>query len=212
MSTPGELPNNGVTKPSPYPGMLRAVMSGFGTAKGPLIWIFVCLSGASLIAAGILLGAALSANAKIRALHLGRDIAVDAAKSPAPVLEARSDFLLKRDRIDDAQPLLDQAVARAPHPILERMLYKMANARMRASIKAIEDGKYDKAIPLTALAKSEYRRALGIDPSFWDAKYNLDVAMRLVRDLPVGQGEDKEPVKLPSKLWTDLPGVPTGLP
>jgi mxaK protein len=89
----------------------------------------------------------------------------------------------------------------------------MANARMRASIKAIEQGNFDRATPLVALAKSEYRAVLGLEPGNWDAKHNLDVAMRLVRDLPRAEGEDEagkdEP---PAKLWTDLPGVPKGLP
>jgi mxaK protein len=37
--------------------------------------------------------------------------------------------------------------------------------------------------------------------------------MRLVRDLPQGVGEDEQkPLETPDKLWTDLPGVPKGLP
>ncbi len=93
------------------------------------------------------------------------------------------------------------------------MLYNMANARMRAAIAAIGKGDYDKAIPLVALAKSEYRSALRLDAADWDAKYNLDIAMRLVRDLPQAVGEDEEkPLETPQKLWTDLPGVPKGLP
>jgi mxaK protein len=93
------------------------------------------------------------------------------------------------------------------------MLSNMANARMRAAVAAIEKGNLDKAIPLVALAKSEYRSALRLDPVHWDAKYNFDVAMRLVRDLPQAVGEDEQkPLETPEKLWTDLPGVPKGLP
>ena len=66
---------------------------------------------------------------------------------------------------------------------------------------------------MVMLAKAEYRNALRIDPQNWNAKYNLDVAMRLVRDLPQAVGEDEEkPLETPEKLWTDLPGVPKGLP
>lgn len=181
-------------------------------ARGALIWTLLLASAGALLWSGMGLAQAVRANAILRALGSGRDITVDAAKASPALLEGRAEFLLFRDRIEDAQPLLDQAAGRAPSAVLKRMLYNMANARMRAAIKAIDSGNYDKAIPLVSLAKSEYRKVLGLDPGFWDAKYNLDVAMRLVRDLPMGEGEDKEPAKLPSKLWTDLPGVPTGLP
>jgi mxaK protein len=181
-------------------------------ARGALIWTLLLASVAALLWSGMELAHAMRANATLRALGSGRDVAVDAAKALPAVLEGRAEFLLFRDRIEDAQPVLDQAAGRAPRAVLKRMLYNMANARMRAAIKAIDAGNYDKAIPLVSLAKSEYRKVLGLDPDFWNAKYNLDVAMRLVRDLPMGEGEDKDPAKLPSKLWTDLPGVPTGLP
>ncbi len=93
------------------------------------------------------------------------------------------------------------------------MLYNMANARMRGAVTAIGKGDYDKAVPLVMLAKAEYRSALRLNPSNWDAKYNLDIAMRLVRDLPQAVGEDEEkPLQTPEKLWTDLPGAPKGLP
>jgi mxaK protein len=80
-------------------------------------------------------------------------------------------------------------------------------------MSAIEGGALDKAIPLTKLAKDDYRRALSLDPDFWDAKFNFDVAMRLVRDLPGYEQEGEEaPPDAKTRLWTDLPGVPRGLP
>jgi mxaK protein len=153
------------------------------------------------------------ANAAIDGMRAGSEVEVDAAEAPPEMLDARAAFFLRRDRIDEAQPLLDQALLRADAPIQMRMLFNMANARMRGAVAAIGKGDYDKAIPLVTLAKSEYRSALRLDPAFWDAKYNLDIAMRLVRDLPQAVGEDEEkPLQTPEKLWTDLPGVPKGLP
>ena len=152
-------------------------------------------------------------NGAIDRMRAGSDVAVDAADEAPALLEARAAFLLKRNRIEDAQPFLDQATVRADPAIRVRMLYNMANARMRAAVVAIGKGDYDKAIPLVTLAKSEYRNALRLDPANWDSKYNLDIAMRLVRDLPQAVGEDEEkPLQTPEKLWTDLPGVPKGLP
>ncbi|HWK38203.1 MAG TPA: hypothetical protein VNR88_04745, partial [Hyphomicrobium sp.] len=152
-------------------------------------------------------------NTAIENLRTGSDVEVDAARASAPLLEARAAFLLRRGRFEEAQPFLDQAELRAGPAIYARMLYNMANARMRGAVRSIEKGDFDKAIPLVSLAKSEYRSALRIDPKDWNSKYNLDVAMRLVRDLPQAVGEDEEkPLETPEKLWTDLPGVPQGLP
>ena len=65
----------------------------------------------------------------------------------------------------------------------------------------------------TRLAKDDYRLALRLDPTAWDIKFNFDVAMRIVRDFPgyEQEGEDVPP-DAPKRLWTDLPGVPKGLP
>jgi mxaK protein len=66
---------------------------------------------------------------------------------------------------------------------------------------------------LVRLAKDGYRRSLALDPGLWDAKYNLDVAMRLVRDFPqIDRMSEEEPADLPVRLWSDLPGLPRGLP
>lgn len=184
-----------------------------GSAKAAVLWLALIASAAAFGTAGLLFVSKYRANAVIERLRAGVDVAVDPVGASPALLDARAGFLLKRDRTDEAQPLLDQAAARADSGVLVRMLYNMANARMRAAVEAISKGNFDKAIPLVALAKSEYRSALRLDPENWDAKYNLDIAMRLVRDLPQGAGEDdQKPLETPEKLWTDLPGVPKGLP
>jgi mxaK protein len=182
-------------------------------ARTGLLWTALCASGAAfLIASSVYLRQA-QTNAEIERLHAGKDIAIDAASAPPALLAARQAFLLQRDRIEDAQPLLDQAILRAPADVQVRMLYNMGNAHLRAAIEAVRKGTFDKAIPLVALAKSEYRSALRLNPGDWNARYNFDVAMRLVRDLPPGEAVDeKDPLKTPEKLWTDLPGIPEGLP
>jgi len=195
------------------PSKLQSLATLTGGAKLMALWLCLIASVAIFAVAGILLIEKWRANVAIERLRAGADVPVDAADAQAALLDARAGFLLHRDRIEEAQPLLDQAALRAPKPILVGMLYNMANARMRAAFDAIGKGDYDKAIPLVTLAKSEYRSALRLDPSNWDAKYNLDISMRLVRDLPQGVGEDDEkPLQTPDKLWTDLPGVPKGLP
>jgi len=152
-------------------------------------------------------------NATIAALKAGEDISVDLRKASGEVLFARSEFLLSHDRREEAQALLDSSSRFADPKLRARLLANHANARIRLAIAFVERGNQDKAVPLTRLAKDEFRLALRLDPDAWDIKYNFDIAMRIVRDFPGydQEGEDIPP-DAPKRLWTDLPGVPKGLP
>jgi len=192
---------------------LHEGLAALGGAKAVLLTAVLAVSALIFAISGWLYVDKLQTNTAIDKLRTGTNVDVDATRGSAPLLEARAAFLLRRNRFEEAQPYLDQAELRADPAIYARMLYNMANARMRGAVRSIEKGDFDKAIPLVALAKSEYRSALRIDPEDWNSKYNLDVAMRLVRDLPQAVGEDEEKaLETPEKLWTDLPGTPQGLP
>lgn len=208
---PLTLPSTQNTGVAAY--LLRRIAHALRAAKAALLWLAFGASIVVLVVCAALYAAHTRTNGIIAGLRTGKDIAVNATTASPALLEARAYFLLTRDRLEEAQPLLDQAALRAAGGPESRMLYNMANARLRAAVAAIEQGHFDKAIPLVSLAKAEYRSVLRRDPENWDAKHNLDVAMRLVRDLPRAQGEEgTDPEQTPSKLWTDLPGVPKGLP
>ena len=152
-------------------------------------------------------------NAAIRAIVAGEDVNIDPKRASGEVVVARARYLLDRDLIDDAQGLLDAAGPHLSSGARSRVLYNLANWRTRRAMALIQNGELDKAIPQTKLAKDDYRRALTLEPGAWDAKHNLDVASRLVRDLPTYEQEGEEaPPDAKTKLWTDLPGVPRGLP
>ena len=125
---------------------------------------------------------------------------------------ARLNFLLARDRFDEAQAVVDAARARVEADVLADMLYNQANANIRRAFAAIEQAKPDAAIPLTKLAKDNYREALRLNPEFWNAKHNFDVASRLMRDFPGYEQDGEDQPEAETKLWTDLPGVPRGSP
>ena len=170
----------------------------------------VALGGAAFSGARLLL--AQHDNGLIRSLGAGHDLATSAS-DPVPLLYARLHFLLVRDRLDEAQPLLNQILREGDARQSSAALYAMANARLRVAFAQLEKGRIDPAIPLVRLAKEGYRRALGLEPEFWDAKYNLDIAMRLVRDFPqIEQSGEELPPEAAKKLWTELPGLPKGLP
>lgn len=151
-------------------------------------------------------------NSDIAALLSGRDIPIAEDARPELML-ARLAFLTTRDRFDEAQPLLNRIAASGDRRIAAVASYDLANARLRAAIGHLEINDIDPAVPLVRLSKEGYRRALMRDPSFWDAKYNLDIAMRLVRDFPDIETSGEEiPPEAAKRLWTDLPGLPQGLP
>lgn len=172
---------------------------------------------AVLLAALIVQGVALLHEASdaqtIRDLAAGHDVAIATGSATPEVLLARIRFLLQRDRIEETVPLLDLLARRGVPPVLARAAYDVANARVRRAFAAIDQGDLDKAAAEIALARAGYKLTLRTTPADFDAKHNLDVASRLVRDFPkIAPDEDEEPAPRSSDLWTELPGQPRGLP
>lgn len=170
----------------------------------------------ALTASATLVGAALlwslfAANRRIDALAAGRDVEVGSDARPAEVA-ARAAFLLQRERFDEALPLTERAAAGTDPEIAAAALYNGGNAHMRRAFARVGDSHFDAATADVNLAKDYYRRALRVAPGFWDAKYNLDIAMRLVRDFPEGPADDQDPPRQSKRAWAELPGLPKGGP
>lgn len=152
------------------------------------------------------------ANRTIDALAAGRDVEVE-AQAAAELLAARIAFLAARDEIDRARALVDALDAKGRAALSATAHYGLANALLRKSFALLERGDLEPAGPSINLARREYRRALQFDPDFWDAKYNLDVASRLIRDFPEFERENGDELPAdPKQIWTDIPGAPKGLP
>ena len=151
-------------------------------------------------------------NALIRGLAAGRDLAVP-AEAPPELLHARARFLMTHARLEEGEALLEAARRSGDDALLARLYYDVGNARLRAAFLGVEDRDLDEAVPQVRVAKDAYRRSLALSPDNVDAKVNLDLAMRLVRDFPEG-GQDgvEDPKSQPKNLWTELPGTPKGLP
>lgn len=186
----------------------RAVYAG----RAVFLWILLVAGLAVTLVSGWSWLSERRDNRIITALLAGEDVEIDPNTASPRVLFARSYYLLRRDLVEEAQILLDQANFRADPATRVAMLYDMANLRVRATFDAIDQGQFDKATSFIELAKQDYNQALRLDPQAWNVKYNLDVAARLVRDLPEGVPSDEEPQQTSKKLWTDLPGVPRGEP
>ena len=71
-------------------------------------------------------------------------------------------------------------------------LYDLGNLNLR---QAVQYGLADEAqsLPLTELAKQSYRDLLRRDPTDWDARYNLERALRLAPEEDADASEDTAP-------------------
>ncbi len=145
------------------------------------------------------------------ALAAGREVAVP-LDAPARLVLAKVLFLAVRERTEEAEAAV-AALERAGSPEAARGRHWLANARLRQAFAHLGRGDLDPAGPLVALARADYRRALTAEPGFWDAKYNLDVASRLLRDFPEIERQGGDDLKAePKTIWTEIPGQPRGAP
>ncbi len=151
-------------------------------------------------------------NRTIASLKSNHDVPV-ATDAPPETLLARIEFLLDHGRIDEVQPLVEALDRRGTDRIRADAHYDFANGRLRQAFDQLTQDKIDSAGPFVVLARQEYRRALTLLPGDWDAKFNLDVASRLIRDFPAFERTMGDTVKEDRRLiWTDIPGTPNGLP
>ena len=185
-------------------------------ARGPvrsglLVALPLAAAAGAIVCAGLAWRDA-HANRAIAALEAGTDRAVG-AEAPPELLLARIRFLAARERFEEAEPLLAALDRTGSADLRGRAQVSLANARLRQAFAKLEAGQLDPAAPLVGLARQAYRRALTLRPEAWDARFNLDVASRLVRDLPErGRERGEEMPADPKKIWTDIPGQPRGLP
>jgi mxaK protein len=93
---------------------------------------------------------------------------------------------------------LYREIAQARPDLAGAALYDAANALMREGDRIAGMGDWVGARPLLELAKETYREALRRDSSRWDARYNLERALRLapeeedVRGEPMPTGGESE--------------------
>lgn len=190
----------------------RAVWRMWRGLRSPFLIVATIALGSMALLSGAMWRSAADGNAAIAALRAGRDIQVDLDARPELLL-GRIAFLTTRGELDRARAFVDALDRRDGDEIKARGHYLLANALLRKALDLIERGELDAAGPFVNLTKREYRRALQLRPEFWDAKYNLDVAARLVRDYPEFEHKNGDELSAdPKKLWTDIPGVPKGLP
>jgi mxaK protein len=162
-------------------------------------------------AAGALWGMNAARNRTIAALIGGHDVTVASDGTPE-VLFARAYFLMTHNRLDDAQLVASMVDLHASDRLRADLHYDMANARLKLAFDKIVSGDFDAAGALVGLAREDYREAIRLDPEDWNARFNFDVASRLVREYPSFGFTPDERRRGPRPLWTELPNTPRGEP
>ncbi len=153
-------------------------------------------------------------NALINAYAQGLEPAIGSLRQAKPqVLLARASYLKQHQRYDEALATLSLTTGFTEPHLQVLLRYNLGNVYLEQAVQKAETMNINDAMPLVALAKQAYKQALSIDSQYWDAKYNLEVAMRLLPEMDKRNSGDDE--NLPNKkapLWTTVPGFPRGLP
>jgi mxaK protein len=119
-------------------------------------------------------------NRAIAALADNHDIAVGPDDAPK-LLFARAYFLITHRRLDEAQALVSLFDLRGDDRARADLRYDLGNGRLLEAFDKIESDDFDAAGPLVGLAQENYIEAMRLNPDDWNARYNFDVATRLVR-------------------------------
>ncbi len=153
-------------------------------------------------------------NQLIKQLNRGKDITLEQSKDAVTELQvARASYLKKKHRYKEAQASLSQVMNQGSQKTQAISRYNLGNVYLEQAIELAEALQINEATALTALAKQAYRQALALDSGYWDAKYNLEVAMRLLPEMDRIIMENDEPIPdKKAKLWATVPGFPRGLP
>ncbi|MDO9141273.1 MAG: MxaK protein [Methylobacter sp.] len=152
-------------------------------------------------------------NDLIRQLISGKDVAVNNVISGKPELRlARAFYFKRKHRYDEALSTLSLIMDKGDRNFQAKVRYNLGNLYLEQAIQQALAMNINEAMPLLGLAKQAYRQSLALNSGDWDAKYNLEVAMRLLPEMDRVDMPDDEPTKQKSQLWTTVPGFPRGLP
>lgn len=102
---------------------------------------------------------------------------------------AYANLLERQQDHDKALEQLTKVLGDADADLLSLAYFNRGNINLREALKpSASDGRQ---IPLVELAKQDYRSALALDSQKWSARYNLEIALRVVPEDPANN-EDFE--------------------
>ena len=122
--------------------------------------------------------------------------------------------------VQQALVLYARASAGQDRELVKAAHYNSANLYLRQAMELLDRqglAAWDTVSPLLALSRFGYQRALRIDPGYYDAKYNLELVLRLAPDIHSSVSKQKEEdeeqdVGERPTGWPSIPGFPRGMP
>ena len=133
-------------------------------------------------------------------LELAAEFSFPQAKLAQAMLHAN------RGVIGDALRLYAELEESEERELRNKAAFNAANAYLRRGLSLLGDENLDVALPMIELAKSGYRRALGDDPSLWDARFNLARALQTVPEVELEQIDEDV---MPERSQRSLAPLPT---
>jgi mxaK protein len=130
-----------------------------------------------------------------------------------PVLFAQAYYLQQDQRERERALALYQRVeAEAPSELSLAAKYNRGNLYLQQALALERDGTEHLRLPLVELAKDAYRAVLRRDSTHWDAKYNLERALRLAPEADELAAEELPAPRQAERAVTTMQGRSLGLP
>jgi len=131
---------------------------------------------------------------------------------PPRAMFAKATLLARREDLDGALEHYKRTESSNDAVWAGAARYNAANLHLRRALAMRAAGDEAHALPLLELAKEGYRAVLRAEPQYWDAKYNLERALRLA---PEADDEEDSAMPAPSpkeRAPTTMRGFTLGLP
>lgn len=170
-----------------------------------------------LAAAGVLFGASVyHAWQWGRARTVERELARLEAAGANPADAVREPILWiaqaqHRSSVPLAAALLRQAADGSRGEVRQAALYDLGNLYLREALRVQASGAEASALPLFELAKENYRAVLYEQPGLWDAKFNLELALRAQPDADPDE-PGASPILTGERAVTTMRAFTLGLP
>lgn len=187
--------------------MRRATLHWFFAGLALLFLLFTLWQAYKLQNTRSLLAAIYSVPAKITGDNIDR--AVKSAESRPQVLLSHASALSAGGQFEPAEAMLVKLIDQhQSSPVGQAARYNLANHYLREGTRTDQPGARSR--PLIELAKQRYRDLLRINPGHWNARYNLELALRISPELSAGVEDKRPPVKsvdvvVPDFILKDLP-------